>query len=136
MTWFDDPDEMAREDVHLQRIVRALASRLCPRARRRLETVHVYPSRSCTYTLDKRRVFVCCRDARGDRLPDCAVEWVLMHELAHVLNARSVGHDAPFQRTLDRLTTRCLKRPAEGGGPCAARVPGDYNRTCLSPGPR
>lgn len=101
--WYDDTTRMREDDAHLQRAVRSLRNTLGGRARWILGNIHVYPSQTCTYTLGKRRVFVCVRDAKGDLLPDCAIKHVLLHEVAHALNRTQLGHTALFWRILDRL---------------------------------
>lgn len=118
-TWYTDAALMEADDRHLQRVYRRLlATARCGRGLRR---VHVYPSTRCTYTLDKRRIFVRVRDATGQRFPDCVLRYVLLHELAHVANTATIGHDATFQGALEALE-RCT------GTTCPDRVPENYNR--------
>lgn len=140
MGWYRCLDTMERDDRRLQRLLREVRPRLCPGARARVAHVHVYPSRGCTYTLDKRRIFVRMDDAEGRPLDDCALRHVLLHELAHVLNRGGTGHDRPvpagprhgpppsarFWAALARLQ-RCFGRaPAQ----CPHGVPSGYNREC------
>ena len=119
-SWYEDLAEMQRDDVALQRVYRALRTDLSPEARERTRDVHVYPSRRCTYTLAKQRIFVKVRDDAGGLLPECIIRHVLMHELAHTLNT-TVGHDSAFRRCLQWL------RRDGAVSSCADRVPRGYN---------
>ena len=130
--WYDDLAAMAADDARLAALAARARARLCPDLRRRVAGVHVYPSRGCTYTLDKRRVFVSVRDEAGSPLPDCALLHVLLHELAHVANARGRGHDAAFHRVLARMR-RCVEAAADAAGadrPCPERLPPTFNAPC------
>ena len=74
-------------------------------ARERTRSVHLYPSRMCSYTLAKQRVFIKVRDHRcscvvtptvdvdpqGQFIPDCVLRHVILHELAHTINPTE-GH--------------------------------------------
>lgn len=119
-SWYDDMDEMVRDDAALQRIYRSLRTGLTAEARHRTNRVHVYPSRRCSYTIAKRRIFIKVRDDAGRRIPDCVLRHVILHELAHTLN-ETRGHDEGFRRWM-----RWLQR---GGNvdSCAERVPKRYN---------
>lgn len=135
MSWYADLDAMSSDDAYLQRNLSDLISRLCPEAQRMLVNIHVYPSKQCTYTVDKRRIFVCPRnESTGALLSDCALQHVILHELAHVLNRHSIGHDAAFQATMYDLES-CLKQAdthnnTNGKQPCPLEVPTDYNSLC------
>ena len=100
--------------------VRARAD-LSPEARARPAHIRVYPSRRCSYTIAKARIFVRVRN-EGDRvyLPDCVIRHVLLHELAHTVSPAH-GHGPDF-----RATVRWLSR---GGAvpSCGPRVPPGYN---------
>ena len=132
-SWYDRMEDMRADDHHLQRLydhVRARLGARCARARRRLRFVHVYPSRHCTYTVNKLRVFVRVRDGQGRAFPDCVLQYVLLHELAHVLNVQR-GHGSAFQEILADLV-RCGAATAAAPGSdwtCAEAVPADFN-TC------
>jgi hypothetical protein len=60
------------------------------------------------------------RDDDGAFLPECVLRHVLLHELAHTVNAAH-GHDGAFRRWM-----RWLHR---GGAvsSCGERIPKDYN---------
>lgn len=136
--WYTDLRAMAEDDARLVALTDRARRRLCPDLRRRLAGVHVYPSRGCTYTLDKRRVFVSVRDEAGRPLPDCALLHVLLHELAHVANVGGRDHDPGFHRVLDRMRACVSERAGPGGdgdaAPCPERLPLTYNAPCRARG--
>lgn len=122
--WYDDLAAMRADDRHLQRVYRRLRRRLrasgaCAQSTAALRHVHVYPSKTCTYTINKRRIFVRMRDAAGAAFPDCVLHHVLLHEVAHVLNDH-VGHTDAFRRILDGLSECTDDR-------CRHDVPADFN---------
>lgn len=117
-----DVERMKMDDRHLQPLYADIRKQLSRCARVTLHDVHAYPSMRCTYTLDKRRVFVRMRDDHGERFADCIVRYVLVHELAHVLNA-TTGHDESFRRLLRRLEQCARRHPM-----CPENVAEDFNR--------
>ena len=131
-SWYEDDGDLERmraEDRYLQAVYRRLRRR-CPHLSAATAGVHVYPSRHCTYTVNKRRIFVRVFDeARGVCFPECVLAHVILHELAHVHNTRDLGHGPRFRSALRALT----RPPCRGDGgppsPCEEQVPADYN-TC------
>lgn len=118
---------MLEDDRHVQRNWQAVLRGLCAGARARAAHVHVYPSQTCTYTIDKRRIFVCVRPPGTTAvLPDCVIQHVLLHEAAHVLNDRGRGHDGRFHRILDKMRDCADGRTVV----CPGEVPVDYNTAC------
>lgn len=118
-TWYEDLREMREDDEILQTELADLKGSMSPYHRSLVEGVHVYPSRSCTYTLDKARVFVRMRDDAGELLPSCALRHVILHELAHITNRGSVGHDSDFWAWLRSLAT--------GVDQCPEKIPVRFN---------
>jgi hypothetical protein len=119
-SWYDDLTRMATDDAVLQHTYRRLRADLTPEARRLTDTVHVYPSRRCSYTIGKERVFVKVRDDAGALLPECVLRHVLLHELAHTVNAAQ-GHGHGFRGWLHWL------RRNGAVASCGERVPRDFN---------
>lgn len=123
ITWYEDGEEgeLSEDDHILQNVLVGLLRTMEPERRRQVEGVHVYPSKSCTYTLDKTRIFVRMRDDDGALLPACALRHILLHELAHIVNRETVGHDAGFWTWLRRL--------GAGVEQCPEKIPKRFN-TC------
>lgn len=120
-TWYDNEQEMVADDRILQQILEDLLADMESHKRQVVEGVHVYPSKRCTYTLDKARIFVRMRDDDGELLPPCALKHVILHELAHIANHETVGHDAGFWAWLKRL--------GRGVEQCPEKIPKRFN-TC------
>ncbi len=122
MSWYDDITEMERDDAYLQTIYDKLWSELSLDARRRIDSVHVYPSRRCTYTIGKQRIFIRVRDPRDNvsLIPECALRHVLLHELAHVINP-TIGHDRGFRGWFNWLRSFVVPKT------CGDAVPVDFN---------
>lgn len=119
-SWYADLDALAADDAYLQGVYARLRRDLGPRARRATRRVHVYPSRGCTYTLGKERVFVSVVDPRsGARVPECVLRHVLLHELAHTVNPEH-GHGARFARWFAWIRRGVAAL-------CPERVPADFN---------
>ena len=95
-TWYTDMRAMQEDDAFLQKVYRNLRRDLTPEALRKTQTVHVYPSKKCSYTIAKERIFLKVRDDEGNFVPECILRHVLLHELAHTINPTE-GHDSSFR---------------------------------------
>jgi hypothetical protein len=62
-----------------------------------------------SYTINKERVFLCLYDEHGEYYPLNHQVYVLLHELAHVINTKDVGHTEEFHRIFDELLDRATK---------------------------
>lgn len=102
----------------------------------------IFVDANCSYTVDKSKVYIKMVDQQtGKWFPSCVVEQVILHEIAHALDKKSVGHDEAFEQTLTRIIdhrvhdlSQCLVPPSYicGGGataplqdPAEGRVPVD-----------
>jgi hypothetical protein len=124
---------MKADDAFLQTIYAEVRRDLAPATARRIRHIHVYPSRRCSYTISKQRIFLRTRDDSGKQLPACVLyghlklkkvrcpplRHVLLHELAHVMN-RTHGHDGGFRSWFSWLLRQSPKT-------CPHRVPTGYN---------
>jgi predicted metal-dependent hydrolase len=117
-TWYNDLQAMEEDDKYLQSVYRQLQADLAPDVQSRIPATHIYPSRKCTYTIAKQRIFVKVRDAQGRLLPECALRHVLLHELAHVINP-STGHDNSFYGMLKWISSAVAS--------CPSLVPRNFN---------
>lgn len=56
-----------------------------------------------SYTLNKSKIFLCLKDRSGEYYPLSTLSYVLLHEVAHLLNSKDVGHTEEFHRVFDDL---------------------------------
>ena len=57
-----------------------------------------------SYTLDKQKIYLCLADKQtGKTYNDNMLVYVLLHELAHVLNKEDIGHTPAFNRKFDEI---------------------------------
>ena len=57
-----------------------------------------------SYTLNKKKVFLCLKNKKTGKTYDKnMLIYVLLHELAHVLNEKDVGHTPAFHAEFDKL---------------------------------
>lgn len=62
-----------------------------------------------SYTINKKKVFICLYDENGDYYPLNMLVYVLLHEIAHVLNTEDVGHTPAFHSKFDELLDRATQ---------------------------
>lgn len=55
-----------------------------------------------SYTINKKRVYLCLRDSGGKYYPKNMLAYVLLHELAHV-KCNEIGHTEKFHTIFDQL---------------------------------
>ncbi len=56
-----------------------------------------------SYTINKQKIFICLKDENGDYYPINMLLHVLIHEIAHILNTKDIGHTPEFHRIFDEL---------------------------------
>jgi hypothetical protein len=56
-----------------------------------------------SYTINKEKVFLCLKDPNGEYYPLNMLVYVALHEIAHVLNTKDIGHTEEFHRIFDEL---------------------------------
>lgn len=62
-----------------------------------------------SYTLNKDKIFMCLTDKNGEYYPLNMLIYVLLHEIAHRLNDKDVGHTPEFHRIFDELLERATE---------------------------
>lgn len=72
------------------------------------ENLKIYKG-SKSYTLNKERVFLCIYDENGDMYPLNMLIYVLLHEVAHMLNDKDVGHTKAFHAKFDELLDKATE---------------------------
>lgn len=56
-----------------------------------------------SYTINKEKTFMCLYDEKGDYYDLNTILHVLLHEYAHSLNKKDIGHTEEFYRIFDEL---------------------------------
>jgi len=75
-----------------------------------------------SYTINKKKIYMCMKDERGDYYNDQILSNVFLHELAHTL-CPEVGHTDLFYSIFDDL----LEKASDGGiYDINTTVPSDY----------
>lgn len=59
-----------------------------------------------SYTINKEKIFLKVKDDNGLYYPLNMLVYVTLHELAHLLNKKDVGHTEEFHRIFDDLLIR------------------------------
>jgi hypothetical protein len=59
-----------------------------------------------SYTINKERTFMCLKDKNGDYYPLNHLIYVLLHEVAHILNTKDIGHTEAFNERFDELLNK------------------------------
>lgn len=61
-----------------------------------------------SYTINKQKVFICTKDQNNEYYDDNMLIYVLLHEMAHVLND-TIGHTEEFFKKFDELKSKAIK---------------------------
>lgn len=64
-----------------------------------------------SYTINKQKIFLCLRDEKKEYYPLNMMVYVCLHEVAHILNDKDIGHTEAFHEKFDEL----LKKATELG---------------------
>jgi len=62
-----------------------------------------------SYTINKEKIFVCLKDENGDYYPLNMLVYVVLHEIAHLLNKEDIGHTEKFHAQFDELLLRAAE---------------------------
>lgn len=62
-----------------------------------------------SYTINKEKVYICLKDEDGKYYDDNMLIYVVLHELAHVLNKDDVGHTEAYEKKFDELLNTAVK---------------------------
>lgn len=62
-----------------------------------------------SYTLNKEKIYLCLRDENGEYYPDNTLMHVLLHEYAHFLNKKDIGHTENFHRIFEELIEKATQ---------------------------
>lgn len=70
-----------------------------------VDTLKIYKGEK-SYTINKQKIFLCLYDSKGEYYPLNMLMYVLLHEIAHILNDKDVGHTEAFHAKFDELLQR------------------------------
>jgi hypothetical protein len=56
-----------------------------------------------SYTINKKKIFLCLKDKNGDYYNTNMLIYVLLHEFSHYLNTEDVGHTPTFHKIFENL---------------------------------
>lgn len=74
-----------------------------------LNEVNIYAGDE-SYTLNKKTTYMCLRNKKtGEYYQDDILMYVLLHELAHVINTENVGHTKEFNDIFEELLEYAIK---------------------------
>lgn len=62
-----------------------------------------------SYTINKEKTFMCLYDENGDYYDLNTILHVILHEYAHSLNTKDIGHTEEFYRIFDELMKRATE---------------------------
>ena len=56
-----------------------------------------------SYTINKEKIYLCLYDQNGEYYPINMLIYVLLHEIAHILNEDDIGHTPKFYEQFNKL---------------------------------
>lgn len=62
-----------------------------------------------SYTINKSKIYLCLFDENGEYYPMNTIKHVFLHEYAHVLNKKNIGHTPAFYEILEKLEKQAEK---------------------------
>ena len=66
-----------------------------------LSEINIYVGRK-SYTINKKNIYMCLKDEKGNYYNNMNLLFVLIHEISHCIN-NGIGHNLDFQETFDEL---------------------------------
>tara|TARA_R110002111_G_C5908890_1_gene364879 strand:- start:307 stop:765 length:459 start_codon:yes stop_codon:yes gene_type:complete len=68
-----------------------------------IKNIRLYKSTCKSYTVNKDRIFLGLYDQNGEYYPKSQLVHVVLHEVAHYLNRKDIGHTEEFYRIFNEL---------------------------------
>ena len=69
-----------------------------------------------SYSINKRKIYMCLRDENGNYYPNNTLIYVLLHELSHCINKENIGHTQEFhdifEEVLELATEKGIYNPS------------------------
>ena len=56
-----------------------------------------------SYTLNKETIYICVKDEKGEYYPMNSLVHVILHEVAHMLNTKDIGHTKEWEKMFNEL---------------------------------
>ena len=63
-----------------------------------------------SYTLNKEIIYICIKDENGEYYPMNSLVHVILHEVAHMLNTKDVGHTKEWQNIFNELLKKAEEK--------------------------
>jgi hypothetical protein len=63
-----------------------------------------------SYTLNKEDIYICVKDEKGEYYPMNSLVHVILHEVAHMLNTKDVGHTKEWQNIFNDLLKKAEEK--------------------------
>lgn len=63
-----------------------------------------------SYTLNKEIIYICVKDEKGEYYPMNSLVHVILHEVAHMLNTKDVGHTKEWQKIFNDLLKKAEEK--------------------------
>ena len=61
-----------------------------------------------SYTINKEKIYLCLYDQNGEYYPINMLIYVLLHEIAHILNEYDIGHTPKFYEQFNKLLEKSI----------------------------
>jgi len=62
-----------------------------------------------SYSINKKKVYLCLKDKDGKYYDENMLMYVAIHELAHCINTKDIGHTPAYYKVFNRLLDRAHK---------------------------
>ena len=63
-----------------------------------------------SYTLNKEIIYICVKDEKGEYYPMNSLVHVILHEVAHMLNTKDVGHTKEWEKIFNNLLKKAEEK--------------------------
>lgn len=63
-----------------------------------------------SYTINKKEVYLCLNDENGNTYDENMLMYVTLHELAHIINTKNIGHTTEFDNIFEELLDLSIEK--------------------------
>ena len=96
-------DYFSQSDPMIQRL-KEYVNKISPEA---ASKIRIYKGDK-SYTINKRNVYLCLHDEKGEYYNEQILRYIITHEISHVLS-ESIGHTEEFDKIFKNLLDRAVK---------------------------